>query len=58
MNFRIITKNHAADPEIGFFTKMNSKPIDRATAMSTAWELINKNLFLATSNLAGKALII
>ena len=40
MNFRIITKNHAADPEIGFHTKSISKPNGRATAMPTAWELI------------------
>ena len=39
MNFRIITKNHAADPEIGFLTKSISKPNGRATAMPTAWEL-------------------
>ena len=39
MNSRIITKNHAADPEIWFLTKSISKPYDRATAMPTAWEL-------------------
>ena len=27
MNLRIITKNHAADPEIGFLTKSISKPM-------------------------------
>ena len=26
MNLRIITKNHVADPEIGFLTKSISKP--------------------------------
>ena len=31
MNSRIITKNHAADPEIGFLTKSISKPYSRAT---------------------------
>ena len=31
MNLRIITKNHAADPEIGFIAKLISMP--------TAWEL-------------------
>ena len=41
MNSRIITKNHAADPENGFLTKSISKPYDRATAMPTAWELIS-----------------
>ena len=44
MNLRIITKNHAADPEIGFLTKSISKPNDRATAMPTAWKLINQKL--------------
>ena len=39
MNLRIITKNHAADPEIGFRTKSISKPYGRATAMPSAWEL-------------------
>ena len=39
MNLMIITKNHAADPEIGFHTKSISKPYDRATAMPTAWKL-------------------
>ena len=36
MNLRIITKNHAADPEIGFLAKSISKPYGRATAMPTA----------------------
>ena len=39
MNSRIITKNHTADPEIGFLTKSISKPNGRATAMPPAWEL-------------------
>ena len=39
MNLRIITKNHAVDPEIGFPTKSISKPNGCATAMPTAWEL-------------------
>ena len=39
MNLRIITKNHPADPEIGFPTKSISKLNGRATAMPTAWEL-------------------
>ena len=39
MNLRIITKNHAADPEIGFLTKSIPKPYGHATAMPTAWEL-------------------
>ena len=40
MKLRIITKNHAADPEIEFVTKSISKPFCRATAIPTAWELI------------------
>ena len=35
-NLRIITKNHAADPEIGLITKSISKPNGFATAMPTA----------------------
>ena len=42
MNLRIITKNHAADPEIGFLTKSSSKPYGHATGMPPAWELIIK----------------
>ena len=40
MNLRIITKNRAADPEIGFLIKSILEPYSRATAMPTAWELI------------------
>ena len=36
MNLRIITNNHAADPEKGFLTKSISKSYGRATAMPTA----------------------
>ena len=36
MNLMIITKNHAADPEIGFLTKSISMPDGCATAMPTA----------------------
>ena len=39
MNLRIITKNHTADPEIGFLTKSISKPYGRAMTMPTVWEL-------------------
>ena len=42
MNLTIITKNHAADSEIGFLTKSISKPNNRAMAMPTAWELIKQ----------------
>ena len=46
INLRIITKNHAADPEKEFLTKSISKPYGRATAMPRAWELsINSALF-------------
>ena len=38
MNLRIITKNHAADQEIGLLKKSISKPYGRATAMPPAWE--------------------
>ena len=39
MNLRIITKNHVADPEIGFLAKSISKSNGCATAMPTAWGL-------------------
>ena len=41
MNLRIITKNDAADSEIGLVTKSISNPNGRATAMPTVWELIS-----------------
>ena len=41
MNLRIIIKNHAADLEIEFLEKSISKPNGYATAMPTAWELID-----------------
>ena len=43
MNLRIITKNHAADPEKGLLAKSISKSNDYATAMPTAWELSQGN---------------
>ena len=39
MNLRIITKNHAADPEKGFLAKSILKPYDRPAAMPIVWEL-------------------
>ena len=39
INFRIITKNRTADPEIEFITKSILKPYGRAAAMPKAWEL-------------------
>ena len=35
----MMTKNHAADQEIGFLAMSISKPYNHATAMPTAWEL-------------------
>ena len=39
MNFRIITKNRAANPEMGFLQKSILKPYGRAMAEPTAWKL-------------------
>ena len=39
INFRIIRKIHAADPEMGFLTKSISKPYGRATAIPPARKL-------------------
>ena len=39
MNFRIITKNHAADTEKGFLAKSTSPPYGRAKALPPASEL-------------------
>ena len=39
MNLRIIMKNHAADPEIGFLAKSILKPYGRVAAIPTAWKL-------------------
>ena len=39
MNLRIITKSHAADPEIGFLAKSILKSNGCATAKPTAWDL-------------------
>ena len=43
INFRIITKNYAANPENGFLTKSISQPYGHATAMPPALELIIGN---------------
>ena len=48
MNLRIQTKNHAADPEIGFFTKSICKPYGRIAAMPKARELILETSFWLT----------
>ena len=40
MNSRIIMKNRAADPEIGFLAKSILKPNGGAAAIPTAWKLI------------------
>ena len=39
MNFRIITENHASDPEKGFLIKSIAKLYSRATALPTVLEL-------------------
>ena len=39
MNLRIITKNHAPDPEIGFLIRSISKRYGLATAMPPVLEL-------------------
>ena len=39
LNLRKITKNHEADPEIGFLTKSIIRPYGCATAIPPAWEL-------------------
>ena len=44
MNLRIITKNHEADPGIGFLTKSTLKSYDHATAMPPAWVLKNARI--------------
>ena len=46
INLRITTKNHTADPQKGFLTKLISKVHGRAMVMSTARELNKKNLYL------------
>ena len=38
MNVRIITKNHAADPEKGFL----ARSISKSNGYATAWELMKK----------------
>ena len=48
MNLRIITKNHAADPEIGVLTAKIFQAYGRTAASPTAWEL-NKQLILRSS---------
>ena len=51
MNFRIKTKNHAADPEKGSLTKSISKPYGCATAMPPAWELITLTIFFGSGHI-------
>ena len=45
MNFRIKTKSHAADQEIGFLAKSISMSNGCASAMPTAWELGSNSPF-------------
>ena len=56
MNLKIITKNHAADPEIRFLAKSISKSNGSATAMPTAWELTPENLSIFLSIIGYKKL--
>ena len=49
MNLRIISKNHAADPEKRSLTKSISTPYGRATAMPPAWELKNWKYWTLTT---------
>ena len=42
MNLGIITKTHAADPEIRFLTKSISKPYVSEPVMPPTWELKGK----------------
>ena len=42
MNLRMITKNHAADPEKGFVAKIDFKAVQPHVAMPQAWELTNE----------------
>ena len=53
MNLRIITKNHAADPEKGFVAKSISKPDGCATAMPKTSELkaISHEIFIKYDHL-------
>ena len=51
MNLRLITKNHAAYPGIGYLTKSISKGYGRETAIPTVWEL-KKELVAYKSRIA------
>ena len=46
INLRIITKNHAADPGIGFLAKSISKSNGCALATPTGWELKSISVLL------------
>ena len=50
MNLRIITKNHAADPEIEFL-RIDFKGFGRAKAILTRWEVNEKLLFMSNYRL-------
>ena len=47
MNLRIITKNHGADPDIGFFTKTNSKPNGHAASVGVNGGEIPQKLIIS-----------
>ena len=58
MNLMIKTKNPVVDPEIGFLTRLISRPFDRETAMPTAWELKSKGRFPTTHKNVSEVILI
>ena len=48
MNFRILTKNHAADSEIGSSRKINFRAHGTHKSHQTAWELNNIDIIPPT----------
>ena len=53
MNLTIVTKNHAADPEIGFLVESILKSNGCATAIPTVWEL-NRHMETRFLNIRSK----
>ena len=54
----IITKNHAAYPEIRFLTKSISKPYGRASAMPTVWELTKQNGYVRVRKVSSSVILL
>ena len=50
INLKIVTKNHAGNSEKRFLAKSISKPYGCATALPTAWDLMNVIFFIFLSN--------